>query len=181
MAYRLSDRSKAKLDGVHPDLVKVVKRAIEITKHDFLVLEGLRTMERQRWLKQMGRSKTLNSRHLTGHAVDLGAWDGVTNSVVWDWPAYFKIAEAMQAAAKEYEIDLTWGGAWRSILTSKTPEELVDAYVTSKRKQDRSAFLDGPHYELSRKSYPSVQDVSGREAADGVLLGEEQAEPEDDV
>lgn len=150
MAYRLSDRSKAKLDGVHPDLVKVVKRAIEITKHDFLVLEGLRTMERQRWLKQMGRSKTLNSRHLTGHAVDLGAWDGVTNSVVWDWPAYHIIADAMKKAAKELDIPIEWGGNWRS-------------------------FKDGPHFQLPWKQYPKDDDNDGPDddTDEEAVLGEQ--------
>jgi len=88
--YQLGPRSKQRLKGVHPDLVKVVERAIEITTVDFTVLEGLRSPERQKALVEIGASQTLNSRHITGHAVDLGAW--VEDEVRWDWPLYHKIA-----------------------------------------------------------------------------------------
>jgi peptidoglycan L-alanyl-D-glutamate endopeptidase CwlK len=91
MAFKLSKRSMDRLAGVHPDLVAVVHRAISRTEVDFAVLEGLRTEARQRQLVKAGASKTMNSRHLTGHAVDLGAWVGST--VRWDWPLYLKIAE----------------------------------------------------------------------------------------
>jgi peptidoglycan L-alanyl-D-glutamate endopeptidase CwlK len=115
------------LEGVHPDLVKVVERAIVLTTVDFTVLEGLRTLERQAQLVKSGASQTMNSRHLTGHAVDLGAW--VTNQVRWDWPLYHKIAKAMKAAAQELEIAIEWGGDWQS-------------------------FPDGPHFQLPWKDYP---------------------------
>ena len=95
--FTLGHRSKQRLKGVHPDLVKVVERAIRITAVDFAVLEGLRTPERQQALVEAGASQTLNSRHLTGHAVDLGAW--VADEVRWDWPLYHKIAAAMKDAA----------------------------------------------------------------------------------
>jgi len=72
--YKLGARSKQRLKGVHDDLVKVVERAIEITTVDFTVLEGLRDPERQKTLMESGASQTLNSRHITGHAIDLGAW-----------------------------------------------------------------------------------------------------------
>lgn len=127
MTFRLSDRSLAKLDGVHPDLVKVVKHAIGITKVDYTVLEGVRSLKRQRHLKNIGASQTMNSRHLTGHAVDLGAWsDG---QVHWDWPLYYRIADAMKQAAKELDIPIEWGGDWKS-------------------------FKDGPHWQLPWKEYP---------------------------
>jgi peptidoglycan L-alanyl-D-glutamate endopeptidase CwlK len=125
--YTLGARSKTRLKGVHPDLVKVVARAIEITTVDFTVLEGLRTPERQKTLMEAGASQTLNSRHITGHAVDLGAW--VENEVRWDWPLYHKIAAAMKEAAKQLDIAIVWGGDWRS-------------------------FKDGPHFELNRKTHP---------------------------
>lgn len=125
--YRLGQRSLDRLKGVHPDLVKVVKRAIEITTVDFTVLEGLRTPERQKVLYESGASTTLNSRHITGHAVDLGAW--VDGQVDWSWPLYSKIASAMKLAASELNVPITWGGDWKS-------------------------FRDGPHYELQRKAYP---------------------------
>lgn len=125
--YKLGPRSQSHLKGVHPDLVKVVERAIEITTVDFTVLEGVRTPERQKVLFEAEASTTLNSRHITGHAVDLGAW--VDNQVDWSWPLYHKIAAAMKEAAKELNVAIVWGGDW-------------------------SRFKDGPHYELDRRKYP---------------------------
>jgi peptidoglycan L-alanyl-D-glutamate endopeptidase CwlK len=127
MPFVLGSKSVAKLNGVHPDLVKVVKAAIKISEVDFTVLEGLRTLTRQKQLFAAGATKTLNSRHLTGHAVDLGALIGGT--VRWDWPLYFKIADAMKAAAADLGIPLEWGGDWRT-------------------------FKDGPHFQLPFASYP---------------------------
>lgn len=126
MGYKLGLRSKTRLRGVHPDLVKVVKRAIEITEVDFTVLEGLRTKKRQRQLVAKGASRTMNSRHLTGHAVDLGAYVG--GRVRWDWPLYHKIARAMKKASKEVGVPVEWGGDWKS-------------------------FKDGPHWQLPRRLY----------------------------
>ena len=125
--YKLGARSKQRLKGVHDDLVRVVERAIEITTVDFTVLEGLRDPERQKTLMESGASQTLNSRHITGHAVDLGAW--VDGEVRWDWPLYHKIAKAMKTAAAELGVAIVWGGDW-------------------------SRFKDGPHYELDRRKYP---------------------------
>ena len=126
-SFKLSRRSLARLDGVHPDLVRVVKMAIELTEVDFGVTEGLRTIEKQREYVARGASKTMNSRHLTGHAVDLVAYVGA--DVRWDWPLYHKIADAMKRAAKELNVPIVWGGDWTS-------------------------FKDGPHFELDRKVYP---------------------------
>lgn len=125
--YKLGTRSKQRLNGVHEDLVKVVERAIEITTVDFTVLEGLRTPERQKVLFDAKASTTLNSRHITGHAVDLGAW--VDNQLDWSWPLYHQIAKAMKEAAKEAGVAIVWGGDWRT-------------------------FKDGPHFELDRRKYP---------------------------
>jgi peptidoglycan L-alanyl-D-glutamate endopeptidase CwlK len=125
--FKLGKRSIERLQGVHPDLVRVVERAIDLTPVDFTVLEGLRSPERQQTLVASGASQTLNSRHITGHAVDLGAW--VDNQVDWSWPLYAKIANAMKAAAKELGVSIVWGGDWRT-------------------------FKDGPHFELDRKFYP---------------------------
>lgn len=125
--FTLSARSYKRLEGVHPDLVRVVERAIAITEVDFVVLEGLRTKERQAQLVKAGASRTMNSRHITGHAVDIGAW--VNKEVRWDWPLYAKIAAAMKKAATEQTVPIVWGGDWRT-------------------------FKDGPHFELDRKVYP---------------------------
>jgi peptidoglycan L-alanyl-D-glutamate endopeptidase CwlK len=125
--YKLGPRSVQRLKGVHEDLVEVVERAIEITTIDFTVLEGLRTPECQKTLMEAGASQTLNSRHITGHAVDLGAW--VDGQERWDWPLYHKIAAAMKEAAKQLDVTIVWGGDWRT-------------------------FKDGPHFELDRRKYP---------------------------
>lgn len=128
MAFKLSQKSLDRMSGVHPDLVAVVKRAIEITEVDFAVLEGVRSVARQEQLIKAGASQTMKSRHLTGHAVDLGAY--VNGSVRWDWPLYDKIALAMKAAAIELQVSLEWGGDWRS-------------------------FKDGPHFQLTWDQYPA--------------------------
>ena len=125
--YTLSTRSLNHLEGVHPDLVRVVKLAIQSSEIDFVVLEGVRTKQRQAQLLKAGASQTMNSRHITGHAVDLGAW--VNKEVRWDWPLYHKIAKAMKQAATDLNVQIVWGGNWRT-------------------------FKDGPHYELDRKTYP---------------------------
>lgn len=121
------------LEGVHPDLVKVVKRAIEVTECDFTVTEGLRTKQRQAQLLKEKKTTTMNSRHLTGHAVDLAAWvipEGSDKGTVsWDWKYYEQIADAMKQAASELKIPIEWGGDWKS-------------------------FIDGPHFQLPFKQYP---------------------------
>jgi peptidoglycan L-alanyl-D-glutamate endopeptidase CwlK len=124
MTYRLSNKSLQKLDGIHPDMVAVVKLAITISEQDFSVGEGLRSVSRQKKLVATGKSTTMNSRHITGHAVDLFPYP-----LSWDWEYFYPIADAMKAAAKELKIDLEWGGDWKS-------------------------FPDGPHFQLSWEGYP---------------------------
>lgn len=108
--FKLSQLSLNKLEGVHPDLVAVVKRAIEISPIDFKVTEGLRTLERQKTLLAQKRSTTLRSRHLTGHAVDLCAL--VNNQVTFEYKYYPQIADAMKIAARELKVPIDWGGDW---------------------------------------------------------------------
>ena len=127
MSFKLGKRSLSNLEGVHPDLVKVVNRAIELTQVDFTVIEGLRTKERQAQLLKEKKTTTSNSRHLTGHAVDLAAW--VDGTVSWNWDHYYKIAEAVKQAAKELNISIEWGGEWKS-------------------------FPDAPHWQLPWSKYP---------------------------
>lgn len=125
--FKLSRRSLERLQGVNPDLVKVVLLAIQLTEVDFGITEGVRTIEKQREYYAKGASKTMNSRHLTGHAVDLAAYIGA--EVRWDWPLYHKLADAMKRAANSLNVPIVWGGDWKS-------------------------FKDGPHFELDRKVYP---------------------------
>ena len=113
ITFALSQRSIDRMKGVHPDLIKVVELAILKTEVEFVVTEGLRTVERQRELVAAGASQTMKSRHITGHAVDLAAL--VAGKVRWDWPLYAKIAAAMKAAAKELNVPVEWGGDWKSL------------------------------------------------------------------
>lgn len=123
----LSPRSEKNLVGVHDKLQAVVRLAATITEVDFIITEGLRTLERQKELFAKGASQTMNSKHLTGHAVDLAAVIG--SEARWDWPLYHKLAKAMKQAAADLGVKITWGGDWRS-------------------------FKDGPHFEIDPKVYP---------------------------
>lgn len=127
MSFRLSQRSRTRMQGVHPDLIAVVEAAIRRTDVDFMVTEGLRDPVRQTALVRAGASATPNSRHLTGHAVDIAAL--VEGQVRWDWPLYGRIADAFKAAARDLRIPLVWGGDW-------------------------TRLRDGPHFELDRRAYP---------------------------
>jgi peptidoglycan L-alanyl-D-glutamate endopeptidase CwlK len=127
MTFVLGSRSLSRLKGVHPDLVRVVELALTYSPHDFTITEGLRTVARQRELKAAGASQTMNSRHITGHAIDFAVLVG--GKVRWDWPLYGQVAVAFKRAAKELKVPIIWGGDWVSL-------------------------RDGPHVELDRKRYP---------------------------
>ena len=149
--FVLSQNSLDNLEGVHEDLVRVVKRAIDITEVDFGVSEGLRTLEEQKEMVRTGASDTMNSRHLTGHAVDLMAYVGAR--VSWEWPLYHKILDAMKQAAEELNVEIRWGGCWKNLKEIEDSEYEVDAYAERKRKQGKKPLLDGPHYELDWNFY----------------------------
>jgi peptidoglycan L-alanyl-D-glutamate endopeptidase CwlK len=149
MSYQLSQRSLNKLNGVHPDLVKVVKKAITLTKIDFGVTQGLRTLEQQRALLNSGATQTMNSKHLTGHAVDLVAYIG--SDVSWQLNVYDDLADAMKEAAIELSVPVRWGAAWTVPdirLWEGTMEEAMMSYVDTRRSQGKRPFIDGPHFEL---------------------------------
>ena len=153
MSYGLGNRSLKNLDGVHPDLVRVVKRAIELTDVDFGVIEGLRTVERQAELVRKGASKTLNSRHITGHAVDLAPV--VDGQPRWDWPLFFPLAQAVKLAAIELRVPIVWGGVWDKPLAELgNMENAVEGYVARRKKAGAKAFIDGPHFQLDARVYP---------------------------
>jgi peptidoglycan L-alanyl-D-glutamate endopeptidase CwlK len=124
----LTPRDRKRLEGVHPDLVRVVERA-SLGKVRFIVTEGLRTMERQAQLAREGRSQTMRSRHLTGHAVDLAVLDD-EGKARWDAPAYRALAVEMKAAAAVEGVPIGWGGDFRG-------------------------FFDGPHFQLPWDRYPA--------------------------
>ncbi|EPK3183979.1 M15 family metallopeptidase [Enterobacter kobei] len=119
--FKLSQRSENNLKGVNPQLVDVVRRALELSSVDFGITEGLRTQERQKQLYAEGKSQTMNSRHLTGEAVDVVAYVGGT--VSWDFQLYRRIAEAFKQAAQELNTSVEWGGEWKTL-------------------------VDGPHFQL---------------------------------
>ena len=130
---KLNKSSLDNLAGVHPDLVKVAHKCVEITAVDFIITEGVRTVERQKALVRAGAAQTMNSRHIPGgpknlgHAFDVAAV--VAGDVRWDWPLYERIAVAMKMAAQMVDVPIEWGGDWRS-------------------------FKDGPHYQLPWSRYP---------------------------
>lgn len=122
----LNARSEKALVGVHPDLVAVVRRAAEIMPGGFIITEGMRTKERQRELFAKGLSKTLNSRHITGHAVDFAPI--LYGTVTWKTPAFLPIIKAFKKAAEELKVPIVSGGDWKT-------------------------FKDYPHIELDRRVY----------------------------
>lgn len=133
--HKLGSRSLKNLKGVHPDLVRVVKRALKICSCDFTVIEGRRTLERQKKLLRAGASKTLRSRHLTGHAVDIVPW--INGTVDWNRTDQFcQVGHAMRVAAMDLDVTMIWGagkmygGAWSN------------------------SFNDMPHFQLTWKAYP---------------------------
>jgi peptidoglycan L-alanyl-D-glutamate endopeptidase CwlK len=124
---KLSARDITRLQGVHQDLVRVAYRAAEIADRDFMITEGLRTVERQKQLLDAGASKTMKSRHITGHAFDVAAMVG--GEVRWDWPLYPELARIFKEAARIEGVPIEWGGDW-------------------------SKFRDGPHFQLPFAKYP---------------------------
>jgi len=125
---KLDARAERNLQGVHPDLVRVIRRAAAESAVAFTVTEGLRTIERQRQLMRAGASQTLRSRHLTGHAVDLAAL--VDGKVRWDWPLYERLAAAVKLSAQAEKVPLEWGGDWKTL-------------------------KDGPNFQLQWAQYPA--------------------------
>jgi hypothetical protein len=133
MSFQLSLRSIDRLNGVHPKLASVVRAAIAISKVDFTVIEGMRSLEKQREYFMAGKSRTMKSKHLTGHAVDLAPIvdiDGDGRSeLTWEERHFLPINDAMVQAATNLGISITWGGRWAS-------------------------FKDCPHFEIDPRVYP---------------------------
>jgi len=149
VTFRLSNRSLARLKGVDPKLVECVKYAITVTKVDFGVTQGLRTVEEQRKLVASGASQTMNSKHIDGKAVDLVAYIGPRIS--WELNLYDDIADAMRRGAKEVGTPLRWGAAWHLPdirAWQASMEDAMTAYIDLRRSQGRRPFIDGPHFEL---------------------------------
>lgn len=157
--FKLSDRSIQRLEGVHQDLIAVVENAIEISSLDFGVSEGLRTMRRQQHLVDTGKSWTLKGRHLTGHAVDLIAYDeGV---VSWEMSDFAIIATAIRKSSDEINVPITWGAIWDRLISELSLEDGsfnddIDEYIARfVDKEGRKPRLDGPHIQLAWEQYPA--------------------------
>lgn len=147
--FKLSDRSISRLEGVDARLVEVVKYAITVTRIDFGVIEGLRTVARQRELVASGASMTMNSKHINGSAVDLMAYIGSRGS--WELNLYDDIADAMKIAAIEIDVPIRWGAAWQINDIREwdgTMQDAMNQYIDLRRSQGRRPFIDGPHFEL---------------------------------
>lgn len=132
---KLSPASEARLKGVHPQLVKVVRRAAADWKDKdltWIITTGTRSVATQKLMVAKGASQTMNSRHIPGKdgyakAVDLAFV--LKGKLKWDWPLYAKLAKAMKAAAAKEMVPIEWGGDWRN-------------------------FKDGPHFQLPKNLYP---------------------------
>lgn len=153
-SFKLGGRSLQELEGVHPDLVAVVKRAIELSVQDFAVHDGIRTLDQQKRMVETGASQTLDSRHITGHAVDLVPY--VNSQLRWEWEPIYRVADAVRVAARGLGTAIRWGGVWDVTFTQteESPEDLVADYAARRRKAGKKAFLDGPHFELPKAEYP---------------------------
>lgn len=152
--FVLGERSRAKLVGVHPHLVAVVERAIQLTTQDFSVTDGLRTLEQQKRLVASGNSKTMRSMHLAqsdgySHAVDLVPYaNGATR---WDWSLIRPVVLAVRAAAIEVGVPLVWGSVWDRKLND-LPGDIAGLNAAIEAYKVRHAgpdFLDGPHYQMA--------------------------------
>lgn len=129
MSYQFGKRSLENLKGVNPLLVKVLNRALEITPVDFTVIEGLRTVERQKQLVNEGKSQTMNSRHITGDAVDI-----IPVNTKWKLEEFIPILKAVKQAGDELGVKLRFGINWKN-----------DPSLPIETK-----FIDAPHVEIPR-------------------------------
>lgn len=149
MTHKFSKNSLDKLQGVHPDLVRVIKRALELSEQDFSITQGVRSASEQKRLVAQSKSQTMNSKHLIqdtgfGHAIDV-----VPFPVNWDLETFYPIAEAVRKASKELSVKVRWGGAWVLLNNTEKPcSELVREYSDARRRVGNKVFIDAPHFEL---------------------------------
>jgi peptidoglycan L-alanyl-D-glutamate endopeptidase CwlK len=154
MGFKFGERSLRKLNGVHPDLFQVTKTALALSDVDFGITEGVRSLEKQKILYNTGKSQTMKSRHLTGHAVDVIAY--INGYTYEPFNLYTKIAEAFREAAFEHDVDILWGAAWLKPLNYYDSAEAANLdYVKTRWDQNRKPFIDGPHFQLTWSQYPA--------------------------
>ena len=155
MTFKLSRRSLDRLEGIDERLQAVVKQAITLTKTDFGVIQGMRTLEQQKELVAKGASQTMKSKHLEGKAFDIMAF--INGRASWELNLYDDIADAMKEAAKDLGIAICWGAAWSTIdhpypldicAWEGTMEEAMNDYIDTRRSEGRRPFIDAPHFEI---------------------------------
>lgn len=125
--FSFGSKSQERLKGVHPKLVQVMQEAIKESPLDFSITEGVRSVERQKELFESGKSQTMRSRHISGHAIDIAVL--VDGKITWDFSKYQIVADHIKTVAKSLNIPIEWGGDWTS-------------------------FKDGPHFQLPWSTYP---------------------------
>ena len=150
MEFKLSQRSLSRLEGLEPELIGVVNRAIELTNVDFGVTCGIRSKAEQEKLVASGASQTMRSKHVEGRAVDVVAYIGPR--ITWELNVYDNIADAFKKAADELDVPLRWGAAWNVYDLrgwDSTMEEAMMHYIDARRSEGRRPFIDAPHFELT--------------------------------
>lgn len=150
--FKFGKASLKELEGVKVELVRLARRALELSTQDFCVYDGLRTTKEQQALVAKGASQTMQSKHLKGLAIDLVPW--INGKPVWEWEPIYDIVMAVDAAAREMGIEhkIRWGGAWDRTLADFHGDaneylKVVEGYVQRRKREGKSAFIDGPHFE----------------------------------
>jgi len=147
--FRFGAASERELIGVNPDLVRVTRLGLRYSSQDYCVYDGIRSVKEQQQHFKTGTTKTMQSRHLQGLAVDLVPW--INGKVVWDWDGCYEIACAIDKAATELGLAhrITWGGAWDRTLADFSGK--ADSYKTAveEYKQRHHNFIDGPHFQIT--------------------------------
>ena len=131
MNFSFGKKSEEKLASVHRDLSRVARKALELSPVDFGITEGLRSEEKQKQLVAEGASKTMKSKHLTGHAIDIACF--VDGEVTWKLEYYQIVANAFALACDELKVNLRWGGSWK---------------VNNFKLDPENKFVDAVHFEL---------------------------------
>lgn len=141
-----------RLEGLHHDLICIVMQAAAISPVQFVITEGLRSIAEQRAKVAAGKSQTMLSRHITGHAIDFAPI--VEGKADYSWATIFQVVDAFREAAEELGHPIRWGGCWQ--IMNAPAQEMFDEYVESKRQLHEKPFLDGVHIELPAALYPAV-------------------------
>lgn len=149
----MTPRDEQRLRGVHADLAWVIRTTADAySPKEFIITEGLRNEARQAELVAAGASQTMNSRHLTGHAVDVAVKVGA--EVRWELHLYTRLAEVVGQVAKGLGIPVIWGGCWVRVDGAGDLDDDMAAYIAMRKRQGKKPFIDGAHFELDRSVYP---------------------------